>query len=179
VLWQMRRSFSWRRLPGELWVMLLSGVGIGFLLMTSVFSRFLMPYILVLLGLVVGWGIDGLIRRSRLGRAAARPYGMPVRSLYLGLTIAASATMLVNLVQYQGANALLPPPMPQSAIVQKTTNAITYFAPKSGDVLLYDGLPDTQVDRCWAAPLPCAYAIGPDVQLRDPVRGVAAGFERR
>jgi hypothetical protein len=106
---------------------------------------------------------------------------MPVRSLYLGLTITASALMSVNLIQYQGHNALLPPPLPQSAIVQKTTNAITYFAPKSGDLPLYDGSPYTadQVDRCWAAPLPCAYAIGPDIQLRDPARGVAAGFERR
>jgi hypothetical protein len=181
VLWQVRRSFSWRRLPGELWVMLLSIMGIGFLLMTSVFSRFLMPYILVLLGLVGAWVGDRLWRNPRLGRAAARPYGMPVRSLYLGITIAASALMSVNLIQYQGHNALLPPPLPQSAIVQKTTNAITYFAPKSGDLPLYDGSPYTadQVDRCWAAPLPCAYAIGPDVRLRDPVRGVAAGFERR
>jgi hypothetical protein len=181
VLWQVRRSFSWRRLPGELWVMLLSVTGIGFLLMTSVFSRFLMPYILVLLGLVGAWGGDRLWRNPRSGRAAARPYGMPVRSLYLGITIAAAAVMAVNLIQYQGHNALLPPPLPQSAIVQKTTNAITYFAPKSGDLPLYDGSPYTadQVDRCWAAPLPCAYAIGPDIQLRDPARGVAAGFERR
>ncbi len=181
VLWQVRRSVSWRRLPGELWVMLLTVTGIGFLLMTSVFSRFLMPYILVLLGLVGGWVAEGLWRSPRSGRAAARPYGMPVRRLYLGMTIAATATMLVNLVQYQGANALLPLPLPQSAIVQKTTNAITYFAPQSGDLPLYDGSPYTaeQVDRCWAAPLPCAYAIGADVQLRDPVRGVAAGFERR
>ncbi len=180
VLWQMRRSFSWRRLPGELWVMLLSVTGIGFLLMTSIFSRFLMPYILVLLGLVGAWGADRW-RRRWSGRAAARPYGMPVRSLYFGMTAIAIALMSVNLIQYQGRNALLPPPLPQSAIVQKTTNAITYFAPKSGDLPLYDGSPYTaeQVDRCWAAPLPCAYMIGPDVQLRDPVRGVAAGFERR
>jgi hypothetical protein len=149
-------------------------------LMTSIFSRFLMPYILVLLGLVGAWGADRWQRRWS-GRAAARPYGMPVRSLYFGMTAIAIALMSVNLIQYQGRNALLPPPLPQSAIVQKTTNAITYFAPKSGDLPLYDGSPYTaeQVDRCWAAPLPCAYMIGPDVQLRDPVRGVAAGFERR
>jgi hypothetical protein len=181
VLWKARRSFSRRQLPGELWVMLLAGVGIGFLLLTSIFIRFLVPYILVLFGLVGASGADRLWRHPRLGRAAARPYGMPVRRLYLGITIAASALMSVNLIQYQGHNALLPPPLPTSAIVQKTTNAIVYSAPKSGNLPLYEGSPYTadQLDRCWAAPIPCAYEIAPDVQLRDPAKGLAAGFERR
>jgi hypothetical protein len=190
MLWQMRRAFSRRRLPGELWVMALGVTGIGFLLLTSIFARFLMPYILVLLGLIGAWGIEQWSGRS-LGKTAPRPnvescrrrdLGIPlIRHLYRGIALVATATMLVSLSQYQGRNALLPPALPQSPIVQKTTNSIAYFAPKSGDLPLYDGSPYTaeQVDRCWAAPLPCAYAIGPDVQLRDPVRGVAAGFERR
>jgi hypothetical protein len=195
ILWPMRRSFSRQRLPGELWVLMLGVTGIGFLLLTSIFARFLMPYILLLFGLVGAWALDrGLSRwskpfgqqattdrRSSSGRSADRPNRMPIRRLYLGMTIVASATMLVNLAQYQGHNALLPPPLPQNNIVQKTTNSITYFAPKSGDLPLYEGSKYTveQLDQCWAAPIPCAYAISPDVQFRDPAIGIAAGFERR
>jgi hypothetical protein len=180
ILWHMRRSFSWQRLPGELWVLMLGVTGVGFLLLTSIFARFLMPYILVVLGLIGAWGIDRWQSRAS-GRTAVRPHVGPVRRLYLGMTIVASTTMLINLAQYQGRNALLPPPLPQNAIVQKTTNSITYFAPKSGDLPIYEGSKYTaeQLDRCWAAPLPCAYAISPDVQLRDPAIGIAAGFERR
>jgi hypothetical protein len=190
ILWQMRRSFSRQQLPGELWVLMLGVTGIGFLLLTSIFARFLMPYILVLFGLIGGWGIDGLRptvgdvdRRRSTAQTVAHPsLGMPmIRRLYLGITLIASATMVVSLAQYQGRNALLPLPLPQNTIVQKTTNSITYFAPKSGDLPLYEGSKYTaeQLDQCWAAPIPCAYAISPDVQLRDPAIGIAAGFERR
>jgi hypothetical protein len=176
VLWKARRSFARQPLTGELWVMLLGVTGIGFLLVTSIFIRFLVPYLLLLLALVgaIGWG-----QSSRLGRSAIRP--ITSRPLYLGLTTIATAIMLVNLVRSHGQTALLPPPLPTSAIVQKQTNAIVYSAPKSGDLPLYDGSPyhTDQVDRCWAAPIPCAYQIAPDVQLRDPAKGVAAGFERR
>ncbi len=190
ILWKMRRSFSRHRWPGELWVMGLGVTGIGFLLLTSIFARFLMPYILVLLGLVGAWGIDrgrstgGDRSPARCsGQTIAHPsLGMPIiRRLYLSLTLVATATMLVSLAQYQGRNALLPLPLPQNPIVQKTTNAIIYAAPKSGDLPLNQGSKYTieQLDRCWAAPIPCAYVISPDVQLRDPAIGIAAGFERR
>jgi hypothetical protein len=135
----------------------------------------------VLFGLVGAWLLD----RPWLGlwgdRWAASGRWLADKGLYLGLTGAASAVMLVNLIQYQGQNAVLPPPLPQSTIVQKTTNAIVYSAPLSGDLPVYAGSKYTaeQLDRCWAAPIPCAYTIGPDVQLRDPKRGIAAGFERR
>jgi hypothetical protein len=36
-----------------------------------------------------------------------------------------------------------------------------------------------QKDMCWAAPLPCAYYIAPEVQLRQPDRGIAGGFIRK
>ncbi|MCS7080197.1 MAG: hypothetical protein NZ585_09125, partial [Chloracidobacterium sp.] len=32
---------------------------------------------------------------------------------------------------------------------------------------------------CWAAPLPCGLEIDPRIALRDPRRGLAAGFKRR
>ncbi|MEA5419866.1 hypothetical protein VB712_11580 [Spirulina sp. CCNP1310] len=45
------------------------------------------------------------------------------------------------------------------------TNDVTYFVPTDGTEL------------CWAAPLPCTYALSDqNIQLRDPDRGIGAGF---
>ncbi|TVQ55856.1 MAG: hypothetical protein EA366_10365 [Spirulina sp. DLM2.Bin59] len=47
------------------------------------------------------------------------------------------------------------------------THDITYFVPTDGTEL------------CWAAPLPCTYALSDEnIQLRDPARGLAGGFVR-
>lgn len=45
------------------------------------------------------------------------------------------------------------------------THDVTYFVPTDGTQL------------CWAAPLPCTYALtDQNIQLRDPDRGIGAGF---
>ncbi len=45
------------------------------------------------------------------------------------------------------------------------TNDVTYFIPTDGTQL------------CWAAPLPCTYGLNDEnIQLRDPDRGIGAGF---
>jgi hypothetical protein len=174
VLWGQRRMIRQRELPGELWVTAVGVLGVGFLLMTSVFTRFLLPYLLLFVALVgaklVLWLSDRLRRRSRSRRG-----------LSLGLSAWATVVMLVSLVQNQGANGWLPLPLPQSKIVQRVTNRIAYFAPASGDLPIGDGSPykAEDLDRCWGAPLPCSYEIPPDVELRNPRLGIAGGFGRR
>ena len=59
---------------------------------------------------------------------------------------------------------LLPPQLPSAQVVQKQVNDVTYF--------YTEGL-------CWAAKLPCAFELQEDIKLRDPARGIKAGFVRK
>jgi hypothetical protein len=168
-------------LRGEIWVCAIGMGGIGFLALTSVFLRFLMPYALVLFALfsamlladrrhkpLLHWEQEksGGIKHSR-----ATPFGL------IGLTTCAIA---INLYQTAGNSVLLPPPMPTDRIVRQETNGIVYASPQSGDVEQTVHVKhQLQKDMCWAAPLPCAYKIAPEVHLRQPQRGIAGGFIRR
>jgi len=60
---------------------------------------------------------------------------------------------------------LVPPPLAAPALTEARRNDVAYLRPREGD-------------RCGAAPLPCAPGPLPDIRLRDPERGPAAGFCR-
>jgi len=68
-----------------------------------------------------------------------------------------------------GIYPIFPPSLQETYAPQKfkalQTNNVTYFVPTDGTEL------------CWAAPLPCTYALSDqNIQLRDPDRGIGAGF---
>ncbi|MEM9002152.1 MAG: hypothetical protein AAGE59_01370 [Cyanobacteria bacterium P01_F01_bin.86] len=60
---------------------------------------------------------------------------------------------------------LLPPAMPSAKTVLRQSHDVTYAFPTSERRL------------CWTAPLPCSRGID-NVQLRNPDKGIAAGFTR-
>ena len=72
---------------------------------------------------------------------------------------------------------LLLPPKIQTPkkLLDKKVNNIIYFKPDGKR----DGKRDKKEDRCWAAELPCTpYLTHKNIKLRDPERGIGAGFIR-
>lgn len=64
----------------------------------------------------------------------------------------------------EGPALFMPPRLPAAVVVPRRVNDIDFYLPIEGD-------------QCWAAQLPCAPGLfSADVVLRDPVRGIAAGF---
>jgi hypothetical protein len=169
---------------GRAWVLITEAFGVSFLLMTAPFLRFVLPYFLLLPALLAAaWGT----RTAVLPQAASAP-NRPLRFYFAPapdsatprspfaksqrwLTSSALAVIAVALTailqRHTALNLLLPPPMQTVAVVEKQVNDITYFSPQ------------TEGEVCWDAPLPCGFIIESDVQLRDPDRGIAAGFVRQ
>jgi hypothetical protein len=155
----------------EIWVCAIGVVGLMFLMSTSIFLRFLLPYILVLLALM---GAKVLMAKS----ITLVKWSVP--QMTIGMIAVSSLALSLNLYQTKGQAWLLPPPMPQDRITYKQTNGIDYAAPVSGDVNQTAQITNQlQKDMCWAATIPCAYNISPEIHLRDADRGISGGFVRR
>jgi len=97
---------------------------------------------------------------------------LSVLLLFVGLSFSARpiATRLeVNKVGEASGEVFglwLPPALPNPNVVQRRVNDLDYSIPKTGD-------------QCWAAELPCASReLDSDIRLRDPARGITAGFTR-
>ena len=161
----------------ELWVSLMGILGISFVMLTSPFFRFSVPYILTLLAIsgAVVWSKVGPDRSSTPLRT--EPPSAIDRSEKIGLWGAAGLFLVTLCLVLHRSTLLLPPPMVFSSTwVTRMTNGIEYFAPQSGDVQQETV---AHKDMCWNAPIPCAYDIAPSVHLRDADRGIAGGFIRK
>ena len=169
----------------ELWVSLMGVLGISFVMLTSPFFRFSVPYILTLLamsGAVVWSKIDAKAEaKVRADRKPlpfrTEPLSTIDRSGKTGLWGAVGLLLVTLCLVLHRSTLLLPPPMLFSSVwVTRMTNGIEYFAPQSGDVQQETV---AHKDMCWNAPIPCAYSIAPSVHLRDRDRGLAGGFVRK
>jgi hypothetical protein len=171
MLKNILKTQSPRTVRIEIWVCTIGVVGLVFLMSTSIFLRFLLPYILVLLALM---GAKVLTVKP-LTWIRWSP-----RQTTIGLIAVSSLAVSLNLYQTSGQAWLLPPAMPHDRIMYKQTNGIDYAAPVSGDVNQTAQITtQLQKDMCWAATIPCAYNIAPEIHLRDADRGIAGGFVRR
>jgi hypothetical protein len=161
-----------RSLRGEIWVLAIGAFGIAFLMLTSVFFRFLMPYALVLIALLIATlAADKKYIELKL---------LNTRQTTIGVVSLTGLILAINLAKTSGNVLLLSPAMKSDRLVRKETNGIVYTAPQSGDVQQTVQIKEQlQKDMCWAAPLPCAYYIAPEVHLRQPDRGIAGGFVRK
>ena len=169
----------------ELWVSLMGILGIIFVMSTSPFFRFSVPYNLTLLAIsgAVVWAKVGSKVRSKVGTNRDRillrtkPSSKIDRSEKIGLWGAVGLLLVTLCLVLYRSTLLLPPPMAFSSTwITRTTNGIEYFAPQSGDVQQETV---AHKDMCWNAPIPCAYSIAPSVHLRDADRGLAGGFIRK
>ncbi|MBD2092209.1 hypothetical protein H6F67_20370 [Microcoleus sp. FACHB-1515] len=144
------------RQPGLLWVAAIGGTGIGFLLLTSPMLRFALAYVLLVPALLLAlWG--------QKWSAKIQFKGCPQQAVWLCPLLATIVT--VTSLHSQVDRLLLPPPIQRVRVEERQLNNFRYFSPIS--------------DLCWATALPCAFKVTPDIELRDPQRGLRAGFRRR
>lgn len=170
------------RAQGKIWVAALGLSGIIFLMLTSPFFRFSLPYITLLLALLLAVVMPQFEGWTPIFVRFQQRWGQKLVNRRSASTLATALALVVIIAQLQPrpATLLLPPPLPQSVIVTKRTNDIVYSAPESGDVPILPNTPTSvHKDLCWAARLPCAFEIPANVQLRDADRGIAGGFVRR
>ncbi|PSB56209.1 LIC_10190 family membrane protein [Chamaesiphon polymorphus] len=149
-------------------------VGISFFLMTSPLNRFMLPYFLIVPALAVAiyYGSDVATESLMPPLQASNsivilpqklPIHLPKLVVILPLIVAAIST--VHRVQTDYSLLILPPARDLNVTIERQVNDVTYFFPLGSS------------PRCWTNELPCAYHPT-KVRLRDPDRGIKAGFIR-
>jgi hypothetical protein len=154
------------------WVIAIQIVGIIFYLRTSPLLRFALPCLLLIPALL-GASYGSLKLGASLSKLLPKLLNWPngqggARKLDVLLLPAAflAAFFVITVSASSPTRLLLPPPLRSVSLVQKQVNNITYLSPEGEEV-------------CWGTTLPCAFEVTPDVELREPEQGVAAGFIRR
>jgi hypothetical protein len=164
-------TLAWRRRsPALAWLILLAATGIGFVMWKAPFTRFALPYILIVPVLaialleqkVASFGIrQGLLKMNLISSRGRR-----------SLLQAGCLSLVVALLIQQGASGklFLPPSMPSVPFERRQVNDVIYnlpTKPKRGKAL------------CWSTPIPCATKVPDDIKLRNPAGGIADGFVRQ
>jgi len=163
------RSLMTSKIRGLIWLAALEVCGIAFIMLTAPFFRFAVGYAIILPALSVA-----LFCQSKLGnhssinhRLMALYESNKLKKVFL-ISPLFSLTLISILFINQGIQfrLFLPPKLPQMKFAKKQVNDIVFFSPEISPKL------------CWATELPCAFKIEENIQLRDPSRGIQAGFVR-
>ena len=164
---QARKKFA-----GVVWLLVISLVGIVFIFKQAPITRYGLAYFLLIPAIVFAIYGAWLWERMQpeLGVWVShlvvvrwwrqKPWVTPC--LLSGLAV---------VICWQGqaqSRFLLPPELLEVPLIKAQVNDVEYVYPADGSVPL---------SLCWASPLPCA--LGPiekDIRLRNPARGIGAGF---
>jgi hypothetical protein len=166
---------------GKKWILVIGLLGAVVALCSAPSFRYNFGYITVLATCVIVSREESLRRAMRQFAIAVHAED-PTRTLMAllmagGLAISLCRVLLTSQpptsspfasVEEKGPLLLfMPPHLPTSIVAPQQVNNMNYYAPVRGD-------------QCWASELPCSTGIlSPDVVLRDPVRGIAAGFQHQ
>ena len=164
-----------RDYPGRAWVLAAGLAGTALTLYSAPALRFGFGYTAVLgASLLVSLLKSPAEHEGRWVFVWGRPAALASLLLAGGLAFLA-LQFFVKTFEVSGAVAarpkgerfwrlLLPPALPKAALTPRETGGLKYFAPSDGE-------------QCWDSELPCTpYEPSGDVTLRDPARGVRAGF---
>lgn len=180
----VKSVLSSRNLPqqGQAWLLAISGLGMGFLILTSLLLRFALGYLVVVPALAIALWLQPGQQRSAIAVPTppartglfTKLFPRIVAGCSMGFILAVSLKTTPSALPLNPATPLpvlsrlwLPPALPAEEVVQKQVNSITYFTPKRAGAL------------CWSAPLPCAFEVTAQIDLRHPAQGIAAGFIRK
>jgi hypothetical protein len=169
-------SVDFRAKLGIFCVGLLAILGSLFAVLKAPILRFGISYFVLIPALTIAIVIHNHLRTrsmplnrffGELTQRSVKQAGTNYRIL-LSLALATVTSISVFLLRQDvRSRLLLPPVMPQTAIVQRTIHDVPYFEPQNSRGM------------CWSADLPCAAKPHPDIYLLKPAKGIAAGFARR
>jgi hypothetical protein len=163
------RALMASRMRGQFWILALGVSGTTFMMLKAPIIRFGLGYLILIpalsLAIFCQSQLDNILpalaqkfTSHNLFRTL-RQLGIVV-PLFIATLIFVSSSK--NSVQ---SRLILPPPLQKVEVLQKQVNDVKYFSPKSPKEL------------CWSAELPCTpFDVKNDVRLRDPSRGIQAGF---
>ena len=149
---------------GEQWLVLIGIFGMGFIITQSPLLRFGIGYFILIPALFIAGVAQVLLSKiqprlsQKLSRVALR---MPAKIMPLVALFIASAIAVQNDVK---SRWLLPAELPSVQVIKEKVNDVEYAYPTNWTI------------RCWKYPLPCAHVPINNVKLRDPKRGIGAGF---
>lgn len=152
------------KIRGLGWVGAIAAVGITFLMLTSPFFRFAIPYLLVIPALLITVYCQLYARSLQLllQRVTGQWFH---QSWYLFASCFLATLALVTFAGNQMMTRLiLPPPLRRVAVIEKQVNDLPYNSPQDPEEL------------CWATEIPCAFTVPSGVRLRSPAQGLKAGF---
>jgi hypothetical protein len=165
------------RFMGKAWLTALSISGVVLMISGAPDLRFGLGYVAILCSCIAVAYCHSLERllepvTLRLQSPRLARHLLPLLLAGAGLTL--SAYSLRQRVSRAGLAVdagprgflVLPPRLPVVEVMRVRMNGVEFYQPVRGD-------------QCWGAPLPCVPSTDTlaDVTLRDPVRGIAAGFK--
>ncbi len=143
--------------PGSLWVMGIGVLGMTFVIFYAPLIRFGLIYFIVIpalfLAQILSRQLNAFLNRFRLSPWLHRS------------AIAVTCVFVIILSQdWRSLLTVVPPALPKPKLIQAQFNDIEYVYPADWTY------------KCWATSLPCAGGPIQQVRLRDPHRGIRAGF---
>ncbi|MEM9266819.1 MAG: hypothetical protein AAGA46_14975, partial [Cyanobacteria bacterium P01_F01_bin.13] len=146
---------------GISWLFSLGILGMGFILLRAPMIRFGLGYFVV----PTAAAIAVFVSQPSINLSLKR--WRPVRGIGLLpiLILAAAGFIFFSQRVELSKRLVLPPAMPSTKTVLRQSHDVTYAWPLNEERL------------CWTADLPCSNGMD-DVQLRNPDKGIAAGFIR-
>ncbi len=168
-----------RKFPGKNWLLGIGLTGVSVALYGAPSITYNFGYIAVLVSSAVT-SYHGALGRALLPVSSAlqsrkSTYVLPLLLIAGGLSVGLCRILLTNqppvrspLVDTEeGFSLFIPPRLPRAVVIHQRINDIDFYQPIEGD-------------QCWAAELPCANGeLDGDIRLRDPARGISAGFVRK
>lgn len=151
------------RVQGVGWVIATQMVCLSFHAATTLFFRFALPSLLLIPALLIA--LVGMMQFSMLQPRFRSQFGSLFQRIPV-LSLALLSCLMLVIGHQNGWPLLLPSALPPVRVTLKRINDFSYFSPAKNDEL------------CWGTQIPCAFEIKPDVRLRNPDRGVTAGFVR-
>ncbi|MCG8468969.1 MAG: hypothetical protein MJB57_12320 [Gemmatimonadetes bacterium] len=168
---------------GARWAVAMAGAGIAITLYGAPIDRFLRPYVYVIPSIVFALGAAAISARLENSGRDRIPWirkRLTHTKSIVACTLAGALFLLTSqpivnpgallrgdlrrVVRLERIGWLRPDAIPEVPVAADSAGNLRYFRPR------LDG-------RCWASPLPCTPSLQqPNVELRDPERGLAGGF---
>ena len=149
----------------QMWLLLIGILGLTFLMIKGPSLRFGFGFGTLAPCLLAAKFLQERVDKIRQSKFLSTFYISSRRNIRFASTLLISMVILNSLIGgVTDSKIFLPPKLSTPQVVMRQVNDVTYFLPVNHSAL------------CWDAELPCTFKTDLDVRLRDPSRGIKAGF---